>query len=164
MKEARARVLWEGLVAGLLGYATVVVFVGATDLVGGDGFFHTVQALGAPLAGISSGPAPVFAYNGVHLLVFLAMGFLVAWAVMETERHPEVWYLYVFFLVFVFFYQLFFAAIYTVVGGVAWDLPWLRIIVASLLAVVVMGAYLSRSHPRLARRVREEEDPELVGR
>ena len=47
MKPVRARVLSEGLVAGLLGYVVIALFFGSLHLVSGQSLLHTAAALGA---------------------------------------------------------------------------------------------------------------------
>jgi len=90
MRENTARVATEGLVAGLLGYLTVSLTMGAIDLLSGRSVFRTAALLGKPLVGGVPGtdaitPDAILAYNGVHLLVFLALGFVAAFVVYELE-------------------------------------------------------------------------------
>ncbi len=91
MKPDRARILSEGLITGLLGYAVVVVFYGILNLVTGLSFFSTAARLGAGLVSPESNSAvgAVLAFNGLHVVVFLLVGLLVAWLVMQMERRPS---------------------------------------------------------------------------
>ena len=90
----------EGLVAGLIGYVTVVVLFGVVNLARGEGVLHTAALLGSALffgarepGAIVSGPAPIIAYNGVHILVSLLIGLGAAWLVFQTEKNRPLWYL-----------------------------------------------------------------------
>lgn len=165
MSQERASVWWQGLAAGLIGYAAVVLFFGAVNLALGRSFFHTAALLGHtllgtdPAAGSVVQPGPVFAYNGLHLLVFLAFGMAASWGVEEAERHPEVWYLI--FLAFLvgLFYNVALVTLFTIPAA-AGATPWGTIVAANLLAGGAVGLYLARYHPRLGRRLAAEGDPE----
>ena len=97
--ELLTEVVWEGLIAGLIGYATVAILVGAIDVVLGRSFFFTAAMLGETLfyglrdpAGVVVWPGAVFAYNGVHLVGFLFMGMCAAWFAWLAEKGGELWY------------------------------------------------------------------------
>ncbi|HKK27783.1 MAG TPA: hypothetical protein VKB18_06850 [Gemmatimonadota bacterium] len=163
MHVDRMRVLREGFVAGLLGAAIVAVFFGIVNVAGGHSPFHTVDQLGRALVGspIRSGPGaaagPALAYNGLHLLVFLLLGFVLAWVTAKVEQRPGFWYLAFFALVAAFIYDFFFMMMLAgPVGGV----PWATVAGASFLAAVGMVAYLLRLHPDLRRAAGEGADPE----
>ncbi|UCG74934.1 MAG: hypothetical protein JSV95_09265 [Gemmatimonadota bacterium] len=167
MSEIRSRVFFEGLVAGLIGYVTVAVVLGIVDLATGRSLFYTVATLGQavfggfdPAAGeVAVTPGHVFAYNGLHVLVFVGFGILVAWLVVETELHPVIWYVAFMLLLGAFFLATLFAA----GAGVALEgaLPWWSVLLANVAAALAMGTYLHRAHPRLLRTLREHGDPEL---
>jgi len=159
MKETQSQVLYEGLVAGLVGYLTVALVLGLVDVFAGHSFFYTAAALGQAMFGGSAeagesvvSPGAVFAYNGVHLIAFLVFGFLVAWLVVETELHPTFWYVAFFIPLGVFFFVTVVAAGFGEALGGA--LPWWSVILANVLAALAMGAYLHRAHPSLLREVR----------
>lgn len=163
MRVDRARVLREGFVAGLLGAAIVAVFFGLADVFGGHSPFYTVNHLGRVLVGTpaagepGSAAGPALAYNGLHLLVFLALGFVLAWLTAKTEQHPAFWYLAFFGLVAAFIYDFFFVMI---IAGPTGGLPWGEVAAASFLAALGMIVYLLRLHPDLRRAADEGADPE----
>jgi len=168
MKETQSQVLYEGLVAGLVGYLTVALVLGLVDVFAGHSFFYTAAALGQAMFGGSAeagesvvSPGAVFAYNGVHLIAFLVFGFLVAWLVVETELHPTFWYVAFFIPLGVFFFVTVVAAGFGEALGGA--LPWWSVILANVLAALAMGAYLHRAHPSLLRELKEHGDPNLGG-
>lgn len=163
MSLDRERVVWEGFVAGLIGYAAVALLFGVVNVVQGRSFFHTAALLGSALvgggeAGVSVTAAPVLAYNGLHLLIFLVLGLVAAWLVLETERHPEIWYLVFFVFLAGFMLNLTLFLLYT--APLPEGLPWGTMVLANLLAAVAMGLYLRGAHPRLWAEVREHGDPE----
>ena len=150
MTPARARVLSEGLVAGLLGYVVIALFFGSLHLFTGQSLFHTAAALGSGLvshdASIVGGAqaGSVIAFNGVHMISFVFFGMIAAWLVSRAERNPG------FFIVMLFL-------------GLA-DQPlapsWTTVALANVLAGLFMAGYLFRVHPGLWAVIRESTDAE----
>lgn len=162
MRPERARVLQEGLYAGLIGYATVVVVVGAIDVIMGRSFFYTPAVLGSALFGSSGAvvvtPEVVFPYNGVHLLAFLGLGFLIAFLVYEIELHAVIWYFVFFAILGLFFVSLFVIDALGRAGGPG--IPWGSVVIANSVAALAMGWYLHRRHRGLWPEMRDQTDPE----
>ena len=165
MRAERGRVLQEGLYLGLIGYATVAIVVAIIDVAMGRPFFYTPALLGGALFG-SGGPVAVtpeivFPFNGVHLLVFLGIGFLVAFLVHEVELHPIIWYFVFFALLGVFFVGLF---VIDALGQAAGPgIPWISVLAANTVAAFAMGWYLHLSHRGLWSEMRRQTDPETTG-
>lgn len=163
MASTGARVLKEGLLAGLIGYAVVALFYAGVDLLTGDSPFRTVRELAGALLGQGEAPGTVevgdvLAYNGVHLLAFLALGLGAAWLLLETELHPVFWYVSLTVLMAGFLYAV--VSMTVLVTRTGSDLsPW-TIPAANALAAASAVAYLLRAHPRLMRTLRERGDPE----
>ncbi len=162
MKPERGRVLAEGLIAGLVGYAAIVLFYGVANLVTGHSFFHTATELGAGLVapdamgGAATGA--VLAFNGLHLLAFLLIGQVAAWLVFETERHPSLFVLVLFLAIGGFLLSL---AAFLMLSATTEGAPsWVSVAAANLLAGAAMGGYLFHAHPRLWGEIREHLDPE----
>ncbi|MGD8818425.1 MAG: hypothetical protein PVJ51_14650 [Acidobacteriota bacterium] len=160
MKPDRTRVLSEGLITGLIGCLTIVVFYGVLNLIEGHSFFFTAEELGAGLVSPdSSGEAgPVLAFNGLHVLVFLVIGVVAAWLVMQTERHPSFFVLALFIGVAGIFAVV--AVFLSFAASTGVSLPIGTVIAANLVAGLGMGAYLLKAHPRLWSEVRDHMDPE----
>jgi hypothetical protein len=172
MNQQRARVLTDGLWIGLAGYVTVALSVGVIDVARGRSFFHTAAVLGSALFGRATGgavtvtPEVVFPYNGIHLLTFLALGFLVAVLIREVEVHPVVGYLAFFLLLMLVFFSLPLIGALGALGGrdVPWAaVPWGSILVANALGAIAMAAYVRRRHPDLWRAMRDGSDSEEPG-
>ncbi|MDT8341829.1 MAG: hypothetical protein RQ751_09980 [Longimicrobiales bacterium] len=89
MTEARRRMLREGLTAGLLGYATVVALFALLNLAAGEWVLRTPFVLGSALLGSALDQpgafGPILAYNGLHLLVSLALGTAAAALAARAE-------------------------------------------------------------------------------
>ena len=165
MRAERERILTEGLIAGFIGFATTVLVYGLVNVATGRSFFHTAALLGSAVLGTPISPAdlaapgPIIAYNGIHLIAFIAIGLGAAWLVSETELHPGMWYLAFYLLLTVFFVGL--VIIRVVAAPVVEELPWgWPVIWVNLAAAVLMGLYLWRAHPRLWRELTEHADPE----
>lgn len=167
MKPMRA-ILQQGFIAGVLGYITVALSSAAMNLLSGHSPFYTVEALARGVFGTGAGPSvpatsigPVIAYNGLHLLVFLVLGWVAAALISEVELHPRIWYMafFIFLAGFLFTY----ASMLVLTVELTRTFPALQIVVANLLAAGVMGVYLARLHPALAATIRQRGDPEVHG-
>ncbi|MDH3735023.1 MAG: hypothetical protein OEU54_15955 [Gemmatimonadota bacterium] len=162
---ARSRVMLEGLIAGMIGYAAVAVCIAVLDLIGGRGLFETPSLLGQILIGGFGEPTPgevaagpVFAFNGLHLMVFLAIGIAAAWIVHEIELHPVIWY-GVFFAV-LSAVLISFIALSFVSDAYEGLLSRGALHGANALAAVAIGWYLHRAHPKLGEKIRTFDQPE----
>jgi sugar phosphate permease len=160
MEVRTQRTLQGGLVAGLIGYGTVVGFFAVLNLIEGRSPFHTAALLGSALfmglddpVAVEVAARPVLAYNAVHLLAFLAAGFVTSWLVSLAERHPSVQYLVLVLLLVIGFhvYGAVLLAALPLFGSGAW---W-RTGVPSFAAAALMGWYLLRVHPLLRRQLHE---------
>lgn len=162
MERRKARVLQEGLYAGVIGYVTVALLTGLVDVIAGRSFFHTAAVLGSALFGsgaeVAVTPEVIFPYNGVHLLVFLALGFLVAFLVYEIELHAVIWYLAFFALLGLFFVSLFVVVALGQAAGPG--VSWAVVLGVNAAAALTMGWYLHLRHRGLWRSMRDESDPE----
>jgi hypothetical protein len=165
MKPASARIMVDGLIAGLIGYAVIAVLYGVLGLLTGTGVFQTARVLGSALfygtrgGQVAPGPGPVFALNGIHLLMLLALGMVAAWLVAKVERYPSFWYL-VFFL-FLTAFILNYVVVLVLLTEVGHLVPWWSSGVANLLAAMGMGTYLWWAHPRLRQELRQYDEREM---
>lgn len=79
----------QGMAAGLLGYAGVVAVFALLNVAQGLDAFHTPRVLGGALLGGGLDPAEpmaaILAYNGLHLLVSLAVGLVGAFLAEKAE-------------------------------------------------------------------------------
>jgi hypothetical protein len=154
MRPETGRVVSEGMVTGFLGYAAVVAFFAVVNLVAGRPPFHTAAVLGSALfwgvrdsAEAVAGPAPILAYNGIHLFVSLLIGLGAAWLVFQAERHRALWYAVFFIFLAGFIYSMAMMGVFA--AEIAHLLPWAHIGFANLCAGIVAGVYLWRAHSRL---------------
>lgn len=156
--EGRPLGVWRhGLVAGALGYAVIVVFYLALNLLQSRNPFFTPNVLGrsllgTPVQGEGVDVAALLVYNGLHLVVFLALGLAAAWLLLESGRHPKVWYLAFVLLLAVFMHLVGVVVVLAAPAGEA--VPAWSVVTASLTAALAMGVYLLMSEPRILEAIR----------
>jgi len=160
MAADRKEVIWQGLVVGLIGYGTIAIGVSALDVAQGRSFFFTVSLLGEWIfyglkdpAQVTVWPGAVFAYNGLHLVVFLAFGVMSSWLAQLSEHRPLYWYGALVLYLFVFLHML--AAVQLMTEPLRALIPMYQIWVPSLVAVALMSGYLLSEHPQLRREMNQ---------
>lgn len=146
----------EGLVAGLIGAATIAIwflildtFRGRplyTPTVLGTAIFRQGEGLAAPEA-IPVSFEMVLLYTWVHVLVFCMLGGVAAWLLTEAERRPNLGFGVL--LLFVIFAFGFVAVTMLFAEDVLQRLTWQAILVGNLLAAAAMAGYFWRRHPNL---------------
>lgn len=148
------RIFRHGLIAGVLGYATIAGFYALLNALSGRPLWSTAAALGQAILGQAGevdiatfDPRPVLLFNGIHLATFLVIGWISAWLVSEADRHPVLWYLL--FCLGIFVFSHLWAIAYAVALPVTDVVPGWSVLVAGLAAAAVMGLYLWVSDPQL---------------
>jgi len=154
--EGGERTSVEGIVAGLLGAATVAAWFLILDTARGRPLL-TPTVLGTALfrGGVGLGePATlpvslemVTLYTWVHGLVFCVVGGVAARLLALAERRPNSGFGIL--LLFVVFEFGFVAAAMLFAAPVLRALSWPAIVLGNLLAALVMGVYFWRRHPDL---------------
>jgi hypothetical protein len=152
--ETWTEVTWTGVTAGLVGYALVALLVGILDVALGRSFFYTASLLGESLfyglrdpAAVVVWPGAVFAYNGVHLVAFLAVGIAGAWLARLAERGPELWY--VGFVLFLLVALQALAAVLLMTEPFRSALPLAMIVAPTVLGLVAVALTLGWERPGL---------------
>jgi hypothetical protein len=154
MKPERVQVFAQGLVAGLIGFATVAVVMAVANLLLGRSPFHTAALLGSALFyglkdpyELTIWPGPVLAYNGLHLLVFLGLGVGASWLARFAERGPHFWYIGAVLMLFVALHVFgVFLFLDERIGSLL--SPW-SVLASGFAAMATMAAYLIGEHPKL---------------
>ena len=145
----------DGIVAGILGATAVALWFLGIDMIYGRPF-ATPAALGRGLVGIlgphgSEGTAVfVIVYTVFHYLAFIGVGLLVAVIVHFAEREPSV--LAGAMMLFVAF-EIGFYALSSALSESPFfgALGWAQVATGNLIAALVMGVYMWRTHPELGR-------------
>lgn len=165
MSTNRSETVGHGLVVGVVGYVTIALAVSAGDLLQGRNFFYTVALLGQWMfygltdpAELRIWPGVVLAYNGLHLVTFLAFGLLASWLASLAERGPLYWYSSLVMFLFVFVHM--FATVLLMTEPLRQAIPMWQIILPSTFAVAAMSAYLLRTHPQLRHDMDTWTDPD----
>ena len=146
----------EGMIAGVLGAATIALLFLAVDAIRGrplltptvlgTAIFRGGQGLDSPETLAISGEM-VFLFTWIHTLVFAAIGGLAAHGVALAERDEHLGFGLV--LLFVGLEIGFVLASLVIAEGVLKAIPWQAVLVGNLLAAAVMATYLVRRHPNL---------------
>jgi len=162
MSVNRSDALWQGLIAGLIGYAVFAAYFLIVNVVAGRPALHTVGALGSALFGMGDPASPTpdlaaaLAYNALHLVASVIMGSVASFLFFQLEQRPAAWYVILFLFIAGLLYSVAVGGIVAreIVGVVTWP----HVVIVNLLAAFLAGQYLWRSHPRLADRVRRAAD------
>jgi hypothetical protein len=153
---ATRQTIRQGLIVGLIGYASVAAFYGAFDLLAARGPLYTVDLLGKALfrglrdPSILGLPIPldrsaIVWYNAFHLLVSLLIGLVVTGLVVYSDRHPTHGPAVLFTIVAGFVVTI--VAVGSLTAPIRPLLPWWSIVAANALAVLLAGTYLLRARP-----------------
>lgn len=146
----------EGLVAGVVGAATIAAWFLVLDTLSGRPFY-TPTVLGTALFRRGALPdlttlAPsiemVAMFTWVHVLVFAALGVVAARLIRVSERNPS--YGFGLVLMFVVSSAVFFVAALIFSAPVLRVVTWPAVLAGNLLAAAAMAAYFWRRHLRLA--------------
>jgi len=146
------------MVVGLIAYVSVAVFYSAFDLLAARGTFYTVDLLGKAVfrglrdPGILQYPirpdlTAIFWYNGLHLLISLAIGLIVIRLIEQAERQPAQAHLVLLTIVAGFVLTILGVGLLT--STMRPVLPWWSIVVANGLATLLAGLYLLQKRPGL---------------
>ncbi|MBI1892904.1 MAG: hypothetical protein HYS14_02160 [Candidatus Rokubacteria bacterium] len=151
-----SRLYQEGLVAGVIGAATIAVWFLILDTIEGRPLY-TPTVLGTALfrrgAGLASPEALPFSfemvlmYTWVHGLVFCVVGGIVSRLLAVAEQKLDLGFGIL--LLFVVFEFGFVAAAMVVAEPILHALAWPAVLVGNLLAAAAMGLYFWRRHPHL---------------
>ena len=146
----------EGIVAGIIGAATVALWFLVVDAVQGRPLY-TPTVLGTALFGRGTAPASldtlsvspnmVLMFTWVHGLAFAAIGGVASRLLAMAERNPSLGFGVV--LLFVVFEFGFTVTAMLVAAPVLKALTWPSILIANLLAAAAMSAYFWLRHPAL---------------
>ena len=154
--EARTTALYqEGLIAGLIGAATVAIWFLILDSLSGRPLY-TPTLLGSalfrrgattPLSEVAPDLEMVLMFTWVHGLVFVAIGGIAARLLALAERQPNIGFGIL--MLFVFFEFGFVVTAMVFAEPILRALAWPAVLVANLLAAASMGGYFWLRHPDL---------------
>lgn len=145
----------DGIVAGVIGATSVAVWFLVVDLIAGQPLY-TPEVLGRGLLSVLGPPfddttlAVVWIYTIVHYAAFIAIATVAAAIVHAGERQPALLAgaLILFVAIEIGFYGI--TALLAETDALG-TLAWYQIGAANLVAAIMMGTYLWRTHPALGR-------------
>ena len=151
-----SNVYQEGIIAGILGAATIALWFFVLDAFGGRPFY-TPTVLGTVLfrhgVGLDQAQAlaisfeMVLVYTWVHGLVFCLIGGIASKLLALAERNLNLGFgILLFFVIFEFGFV---GAAFIFAEPVLHALTWPAILIGNLLAAAAMAGYFWRHHPNL---------------
>jgi hypothetical protein len=151
MRPSTANVLATGLVAGAIGFATVSTGFLLLDLVSGRGFGFTPSLLATALfqdltqaCDVHITGSAIAGYSALHLLVFLALGWLAAWLLALIAVRPWFWMGALFLFVIITFHL--YGAVLAVLAPVQGCFSLYYVLGATAVAAMAMLGYLLKEH------------------
>jgi hypothetical protein len=154
-----ARVLEDGVLAGTLGAVVVALWFLVLDTARGQ-TFYTPSLLGSVLflqRGVEQvttiNSLIVFAYTGLHGVLFLLAGLVLAWMFHELEENPQLGI--VLLLLFLTFESVLFGFEVAIVPQLVGAVGALAVALANLFAAIAMFWLLLRRRPAVTARLRE---------
>lgn len=154
------QIVENGVLAGILGAAVVAVWFLLLDVVTRGQPLYTPSLLGSiafggmepgEVSGLNGGA--IFAYTGLHGVLFLLAGGLLAWMFTQFERNPQVGL--VLLLMFVTFEAIVWGVGVSIIPALAGVVGAWAILVANIASAAAMFAFLLRRHPHAAERLLE---------
>ena len=151
----RAKVVQDGLIAGMLGAAGVAAWFLAVDMISGHPFY-TPDFLGRAVFGVLGRGIQdhnqtyfVVAYTVFHIVAFALLGIIASMLITASKKAPQFTAgMMLFFAVFeVGFY---FLALMLSNANVLGSLAWYQVGAANLVAAGLMGGFLLKRHPEFA--------------
>lgn len=158
VRGGAASIVEDGVVTGLVGASVVAVWFLLLDFARGVPFF-TPSLLGSALfqgrtvedaTAISA--TMVFAYTGLHGVLFLIAGLAIAWMFSQFERNPQLGL--VLLLLFLLFESIVLGLEVTIVPQLVGALGTWAVALANLFSAIAMFWFLLRRHPEAISRLK----------
>ena len=157
-QDRSATVLEDGILTGMTGAAVVALWFLILDTARGQIFF-TPSLLGSvvflgqsPDEVISVNPFIVFAYTGLHGVLFLLAGLVIAWLFAVFERNPQ--FGIILLLLFLLVESILFSFAAAVFPNLVGAIGAVAVASGNLFAAVVMFWFLMRRHPSAMAQLR----------
>lgn len=148
----------DGILTGTVGAAVVALWFLVLDTARGQ-MFYTPSLLGSviffgqsPEQAVSINPYTIFAYTGLHGVLFLIAGLVLTRMFLLFERNPQ--FGIVILLLFLLFESILFAAAAAIFPNLIGALGALAVACGNLFAAIAMFAFLIRRHPAALSQLR----------
>jgi hypothetical protein len=150
-------ILWttteNGVLAGIIGATVVAIWFLILDLLTRGVPFFTPSLLGSMIfGGLATeqikglNGAAIFAYTGLHGVLFLIAGIALSWMFVQFERNPQAGL--VLLLLFVTFETILWGLGVSMIPALAGVVGTWAILVANVASAAAMFAFLFRRHPQ----------------
>jgi hypothetical protein len=156
--QRAASVLEDGILTGITGAAVVALWFLILDAARGQIFF-TPSLLGSvvflgqsPAEAVAVNPFIVFAYTGLHGVLFLMAGWVIAWLFAVFERNPQ--FGIILLLLFVLVESILFSFAAAIFPNLVGAIGALAVASGNLFAAVSMFWFLMRRHPSAMTQLR----------
>ncbi len=154
MKHSRARIILDGVIAGVCGAAVIAIWFLLLDAVHGQPLATPALLAASLLPGLhnaaAAGSIPlglVAEYTSFHFLTFIVIGVAGAIMMEAAERDPA---LFPSLLLFVFAFEVFFIAVVMLLGPAAVAvMPWWKVMIGNGLATAAMLSVFLWRQPTL---------------
>jgi hypothetical protein len=150
-QDRSVSLLEEGILAGMAGAAVVAIWFLILDTARGQMFF-TPSLLGSviflgqsPDQAVSINPYIIFAYTGLHGVLFLIAGLVIARMFSIFEHNPQ--FGIVILLLFLLFESILFSAAAAIFPNLIGTVGAVAVACGNLFAAIAMFAFLIRRHP-----------------
>jgi hypothetical protein len=151
MQQSKARIITDGVLAGLIGGAVIAAWFFLFDAARGEAL-RTPALLAAALLHVSPGPTAAMSpagwllvaeYTIAHFAAFALIGALGALLIDASERHAE---LFGILLIFTVGFEMFFISVLMLLGPAAQAaMPWWKVIIGNFMATgAMLGFFLWR--------------------
>jgi len=151
MQQSKARIITDGVLAGLVGGAVIAAWFFLFDAARGEAL-RTPALLAAALLHVSPGPTAAMSpagwllvaeYTIAHFAAFALIGALGALLIDASERHAE---LFGILLIFTVGFEMFFISVLMLLGPAAQAaMPWWKVIIGNFMATgAMLGFFLWR--------------------
>ncbi|MFQ5682656.1 MAG: hypothetical protein ACE5HC_05215 [Candidatus Binatia bacterium] len=154
--EERSRLYIEGMVAGVIGAATIAIWFLILDTLNGHPLYTptllgtTLFQRGGDLSGLDSLQVSIdmtLMYTWFHVLIFCVIGGMASRLLALAERNLN--FGFGILLLFVGFEFGFIVIAFLFAEPVLHALAWPAVLIGNLLAAATMGGYFWRRHPNL---------------
>ncbi len=156
------RTVKDGLIVGIIGYASVALLYATFDFFATRGSLYTLDLLGKALfkglrdpailvMPIELDMAVIFWYNVLHLITSLIIGLVVISLVRLSERKQSLVALVLFVIIAGFIITI--AGVGFLTAHFRILLPWWSIVFANALAVILAGTYIIKRFPSVWKRL-----------
>jgi putative oxidoreductase len=159
--------LYEGVIAGVIGAAVIAVWFFIIDAIAGRPFYtpavlgRGLLAIFGPLSVNDGAVSFVLLYTVFHVAAFMLVGLVTSLVVQLARREPSILFAFIILFVAAELGIYMFVALLDVATPLG-RFAWLQIMAGNVLAAAAMGYYFLRTHRELGDEFRHSLDWEAA--